>query len=111
VAASFHDPISIFASTIPQSVAIGTNTVSWVLPLGASFHDNRLQSIYLANEIGTSGAIVGLSLNVVTPPAQVLSNFTIRLRHTTKDRYFGCPGGFLGLGLFSIHRAFPLQRP
>jgi hypothetical protein len=41
----------------------------------------------LTNEIGTAARIFGLSLDVALPPAQTLSNFTIRLRHTGIDRY------------------------
>jgi hypothetical protein len=64
------------------------SNTAWALPFGASFHDTRVQSIYQTNEIGEAGRIVGLALDVATPPAQTLSNWTIRLRHTPLDRYF-----------------------
>ncbi|HWN96061.1 MAG TPA: M36 family metallopeptidase [Methylomirabilota bacterium] len=88
IATNFNDFVTLFASTLPGTISIGTNNTTWALPLGASFHDARVQSIYLTNEIGPSGTIVGLFLDVSVPPAQILSNFTIRLRHTPRDRYF-----------------------
>jgi hypothetical protein len=87
VAADFNEPVTLLASAGPRTVAIGTNDTNWSLPFSASFHDARLQSIYLSNELGQAGRILGLSLDIVTPPAQVLSNFTIRLRHTPLDRH------------------------
>ncbi len=88
IATNFNDVVTLFASTVPRTVGIGTNTTTWALPLGTSFHDSRVQSIYLTNELGSAGTIVGLALDVSVPPSQILSNFTIRLRHTSKDRYF-----------------------
>jgi hypothetical protein len=64
-------------------VTVATNTTNWSLPLAASFHDARVQSIYLTNEIGPAGRIVALALDVSQVPGQILSNFTIRLRPTT----------------------------
>ena len=90
VASWFHDPVTLLALDSPRSVTIApnSNTAAWALPFGSSFHDARLQSIYLANEIGGKGRISGLALDIETAPGQVLSNFTIRLRHTPSERYF-----------------------
>jgi uncharacterized repeat protein (TIGR01451 family) len=87
VATDFNGPVTLLASVAPRTVAIGTNVINWGLPLAASFHDARLQSIYLTNEVAEAGRVLGLALDMVTPPAQTLSNFTIRMRHTPLDRH------------------------
>jgi hypothetical protein len=87
VANGFIGPVTLLASAAPRTVNIGTNSINWTLPLATSFHDARLQSIYLSNEVGGAGRILGLSLDIVTTPAQTLSNFTVRIRHTTLQRH------------------------
>ncbi len=90
VAAGFNDPVTLLALQEQRTVTIASNTTSWGLPLAASFHDARLQSIYLTNEIGAAGRIFGLALDVATVPGQILNNFTIRLR-STPDSYYVFP--------------------
>ncbi|MBT7300437.1 MAG: hypothetical protein HN849_13030, partial [Victivallales bacterium] len=68
-------------------VAIGTGTYAWNYPMYTYYHDSRTQSIYLASEIGTSGQITALSLNVQTIPGQVMANWTIRMKHTALTAY------------------------
>lgn len=68
-------------------VDIGTGTESWAFPLRTYFHDARTQSIYLASEIGAAAKITGVSLFVTTAPAQVLTNWTIRMKHTPLAEY------------------------
>ncbi len=59
-----------------------------VLPLRASVHDSRTQSIYLASEIGRSGRITALRLYVYGQvPGQTLNNWTIRMKTTTLSSY------------------------
>jgi uncharacterized repeat protein (TIGR01451 family) len=89
VASSFNDSVTLLALAAPRTVMVASNKTTWPLPLGTSFHDARVQSIYLANEIGGGGRILGLALDIETAPGQMLSNFTIRLRHTPNERYFG----------------------
>jgi len=92
VAGDYFGPLpELMASADAREVALGTNGTNWALPFAASFHDARVQSIYLSNELAGAGRIVGLALDVVTAPGQMLSNFTIRLRHTTSERYVGNP--------------------
>jgi subtilisin family serine protease len=67
--------------------AIGTGTSNWSYPMHTANHDSRTQVIYLASEIGTGGLITNLSLNVITIPGQVMSNWTIRMKHTTLSAY------------------------
>jgi Bacterial Ig domain/Calx-beta domain len=56
-------------------------------PFGGGFSQCRLQSIYLASEIGTTGTIRSLSLNMNSIPGQVLQNCTIRLRQTSAPTF------------------------
>jgi uncharacterized repeat protein (TIGR01451 family) len=86
-AIGFNEPVSLLALQEQRVVTIASNAIPWGLPLAASFHDARLQSIYLANEIGGAGRIVGLALDVVSVPGQTLSNFTIRMRATPEFFY------------------------
>ncbi len=70
-----------------NDVAIGTGTLGWDYPMNTSYHDSRTQVIYLAGEIGKSGNITKLALNVMTVPGKVLSNWTIRMKHTALSSY------------------------
>lgn len=70
-----------------NTIAIGTGTSEWGYPMHTSWHDSRTQVIYLAGEIGNSGPITSLALDVVTPPGQTMNNWTIRMKHTTLSEY------------------------
>ena len=87
VAAGFNETVTLLALRQPRTNTIGTNTTTWNLPFNTSFHDARVQSIYLTNEVGPAGRILSLALDVATTPAQTLSNWTIRLRHTPSGSY------------------------
>ena len=87
VATGFNGPATLLALREERVVTVATNTTNWSLPLAASFHDARVQSIYLTNEIGPSGRIVALALNVAQVPGQILSNFTLRLRPTPDTQH------------------------
>lgn len=89
-AVGFNDPVSLLALQEQRVVTIASNATPWGLPLAASFHDARLQSIYLANEIGGAGRIVGLALDIASVPGQTLSNFTVRMR-ATPDSFYAVP--------------------
>ncbi len=66
---------------------IGTGTASWYYPLASGYYKARTQTIYYAEEIGRSGNIQTLSLNVTWVPGSTLSNFTIRMKHTEDSAY------------------------
>ena len=69
------------------TVTIGTGTATWQYPMHTFWHDSRTQVIYLASEIGFSGVISDLALDVETVPGQTLNNWTIRMKHTSLDSY------------------------
>ena len=68
-------------------VTIGTGASTWDHPMYTFWHDSRTQVIYLASEIGVSGTISDLALDVQTVPGQTMNNWTIRMKHTSLDSY------------------------
>jgi subtilisin family serine protease len=70
-----------------STATIGSSTSSWDYPMYTLRHDSRTQVIYLASEIGSAGLISSLRLYVTFVPSQVLTNWTIRMKHTTLSRY------------------------
>ncbi len=83
-----------------QSVGSGTNL--WEVPLGALYHDARVQSIYLAGEIGGAAKFNALALDVAAVPGQALTNFTIRLKPTRLDRF--APPAWESAGWMTVFR-------
>ncbi|MCK4886670.1 MAG: C10 family peptidase, partial [Planctomycetes bacterium] len=69
------------------TITIGTGTFIWDYPMHTYWHDSRTQVIYLASEIGISGTISDLALDVETVPGQTMDNWTIRMKHTSLDSY------------------------
>ncbi len=65
----------------------GVGNETWAVPLGAYFHDARVQTIYSAGALGGAGRITALALDVAARPGQILSNLTLRLRHTLLGSY------------------------
>ncbi len=63
----------------------GDTVASW--PMTTRYHDSRTQVIYPAEEVGGSGKITGLELNLHTMPAQTLKNWTVRIKHTNLAAY------------------------
>ena len=66
-----------------EHITIGTGTSTWDYPMHTYYHDSRTQVIYLASEIGRSGAITALALDVTRIPEQTMNNWKIRMKHTT----------------------------
>jgi thiol-disulfide isomerase/thioredoxin len=73
------------------NVAIGHGTGSWDYPMHTYFHDARTQVIYLADEVGTACTITSLTLDVTSPPGQMMSDWTIRMKHTELAAYPATP--------------------
>ena len=89
VATSFTNPVSLqIVGDASGNTAIGDGTDFANYPLGAGDVDERSQVIYLTNEIGGPCHLTGLSLNVNDLLfSTTLSNFTIRVQHTTLSSY------------------------
>ncbi len=84
---SYNGPLLISAGGGPQDLTIGNALDVWAFPLATNFHDARTQVIYLAEEIGGAKTIQGIALDVTAPPGQALTNFTIRMKHTSLDDF------------------------
>jgi uncharacterized repeat protein (TIGR01451 family) len=101
-ASSFSGAVSLAALGPDQDVTIGTNLSTWAFPIQAVNYDTRLQSILLAGEIGATGRVTGLALDVTALPGQTLNNWTIRLKHTTQTNY--PVGAWQGDGWTVVHQ-------
>jgi len=66
---------------------IGTETSDWSYPLNTDYHDSRTQVIYLASELGRSGAIIELSLDVTKAVYETMESWTIRMKHIRMSEY------------------------
>jgi hypothetical protein len=69
------------------TVTIGTGTATWYHPFHTYWHDARTQVIYTAAELGAAARISALALDVTTVPGQSLTNWTIRMKHTSLATY------------------------
>jgi len=70
-----------------DNISYGTGSSPWAYPMNTLCEDVRTQVIYLASEIGESGSLASLALNVSTTPGQILNNWTIRMKHTPLSSY------------------------
>ncbi len=70
-----------------ETRSVGMGSEDWSYPMSTYYHDARTQSIYLSNEIGGTGVIRSVALNVTGFPGLPLGQWTIRLRHTSLDGY------------------------
>jgi hypothetical protein len=66
---------------------IGTETSDWSYPLNTDYHDSRTQVIYLASELGRSGTIIELSLDVTKAVSETMESWTIRMKHIRMSEY------------------------
>lgn len=90
----YDNPVTAFSDSatlttlggVPETTT-GTGTLQWEFPFATYFHDARTQSIYLPAEVGPAGPLTSLALDVAVLPGQTMNNFTIRLKHTTKEGY------------------------
>ncbi len=79
------DLAGLILAASPVTIGAGTDTMSF--PMSTFYQDERTQVIYLASEIGGAQSIGSLSLNVVTPPGQTLSGWTVRMKHTALNEF------------------------
>ncbi|MHC4171566.1 MAG: trypsin-like serine peptidase [Planctomycetota bacterium] len=91
------DPLNTGAVVLdgknPEGSCTGDTTIStigrgrsvWNYPMHTVYEDSRTQVIYLASEIGESGNIIALALDVTKVPDEAIrmKNWTIRMKHTS----------------------------
>ena len=86
---NFNGSASLQAVGPEFETTTGTGTLTTTFPLSAgSYYELRTQSIYSPAEVGAAGQIHNIALDVTARPS-TLTNFTIRLKHTTKTDYSG----------------------
>ncbi|MDZ4405532.1 M36 family metallopeptidase [Prosthecobacter sp.] len=87
-------------------VVTGTGTFTTTTVLGSTSHDSRNQSIFTPAEVGAARTLRSMAFEVVTLPDRVLSNFTLRLKHTTKTDYSAAGSGvFETTGWTTVYQA------
>jgi uncharacterized repeat protein (TIGR01451 family) len=91
---SFNGTVGLSALTSAGDsvVNLGFGQTTWNFPLDTFWHDARTQVIYPVNELAGVRSIKSLALNVLRIPGQSMSNWTIRMKHTTKSEYSGSDG-------------------
>ena len=86
---NFNGTASLQAFGPAAETTTGTGTLTTTFPFSAnSYYELRTQSIYTQAEVGTAGRIQSIALDVTALPS-ILTDFTIRLKHTTKVDYSG----------------------
>jgi hypothetical protein len=89
-------------------ITIGTGSSTSAYPLYTHWPDSRTQVIYLASEIGTGGNITALGLDVDTVPGIMISDWTIRMKHTELSSYGTNQGDYTpldGVGWTVVHQS------
>lgn len=86
-AVNFSGPVSLAGWAAARQSTVGPGDGSWEAPMGAYFHDQRVQAIYLPAEVGEASRITALALLVRSPPGQTLDRWTIRMKHSPLSRF------------------------
>ena len=84
-------------------IGIGNDILTWYYPMRTNYEDSRVQIIYLASELKTSGTITSLALDVETVPGETMNNWTIRMKHTNKSSY-GTTASFEATGWTVVYQ-------
>jgi uncharacterized repeat protein (TIGR01451 family) len=87
VAANFNGPVEITGISDRRQIVVGSGTNGWDRPMGTLFHDGRTQVIYLPEELGGPGRVNALALQIQAAPGQILTNWTIRMKHSSRRSY------------------------
>lgn len=99
----FTGPVSLSACAQAAPVTTGTGTYAWYFPLACYYHDARSQSIYTPAEVGPAGRLTSLALDVSKLPGQVLKDFTLRLKHTSRASYSASDLSWEGDGWVTVY--------
>jgi hypothetical protein len=60
---------------------------SWGLPLNTANRFSRVQLLYLSSELGGAKRLTSLGLDATTLPRESLTNYTVRMKHTTLNNF------------------------
>lgn len=83
-------------------VVIGSAAESRRNPVNAYYEQERLTTLYLAREVGWTGTLTSLALHIRNRPLIPLSNYTIRVQHSTLT---SMPKGWITNGWTTVYRA------
>jgi hypothetical protein len=86
---AFNGAAGIAAAGVTTVTTSGTGTVSNSYPLTGLSSEARIQAIYTPAEVGPAGRLLSLGFDTVSVPGGAFTNFTIRVKHTTKANYSG----------------------
>lgn len=99
-AANFY---TLGASANPS---IGNATSSLSAPFYTYGTDSRTDILYFASEIGGASRIAALAFDVISPTNQVLTNLTLRLKHSTKTN-LGSISSWDNTGWTTVYQGSP----
>jgi hypothetical protein len=84
-------PFTGFGGSVALAVGrgrtVGGGSALWQFPLFTLYEDARTQTIYPQRLVGEAGRITGLALDVTQLPAQTMTRWTIRMKHTPLTTY------------------------
>lgn len=103
---NYHGAADFFMAFSSPNSPIGTGANTSGTPFFTYYHDSRATAIYLANELDGPARITGLALNVYAATSEPLTNFTIRLKHTTRANFKDL-SGWDNTGWTTVYRASP----
>lgn len=98
---NFNGTAALKAGLVQRTTGTGTNEGSQVFYQSA--FESRVQSIYLASELGGAGKITGLGLDVSRVPSLPLTRFTIRIKPTSLAAY--SPAGWESTGWTIVYQS------
>ncbi len=73
----------------PSMMNVGSAQTTTPLPINSIFSKCRTQQVHQAAELGGSAVFSSLALYVTVPFAVTVTDFTIRLKHTSRTGYSG----------------------
>ena len=85
VATNFNGMASLVARRSAPRTILDSGTTQTGFPVGTGSCALRSQVLY--SDLGAAGRITSLSLNLTQMPGQILSNWTVRLKHTVLNEF------------------------
>lgn len=104
--ASFTGTAQLSALKPGAETTSGTGVVSNTTLLTSSYDDSRTQSIYLPAEVGGAQTIGAVSFNITTASATPFTNFTVRMKHSTRADFATSPT-WDSTGWTTVYRGAP----
>ena len=100
---------NLFVLASSLNGTIGSGNIPFAYGINTYPHDSRSDSLYTAAELGGASRISALSFNITSVPAtgETLTNWTIRLKHTSQTSLAGVTG-WDNTGWTIVYRASPV---